>query len=83
MPTILRENGYRFFFFSNEHLPKHIHIEKSEKYLKVELETLDILDSFSMTTKEQKEVIEIVKKNQKLFTEAWNEYFDNQNRTSR
>ncbi|WP_339864042.1 DUF4160 domain-containing protein [uncultured Algoriphagus sp.] len=29
MPTVLRENGYRFFFYSNEHLPKHTHVEKS------------------------------------------------------
>jgi hypothetical protein len=79
MPTILRENGYRFFFFSNEHLPKHIHVEKSEKYLKVEIETLAILDSFKMTTKEQKEVVVIVEKHQKLLLEAWNEYFDRKN----
>lgn len=76
MPTILRENGYRFFFFSNEHLPKHIHVEKSDKYLKVEIETLNILNSFKMTSKEQKEVIDIVNKHQKDFLEAWNEYFN-------
>lgn len=76
MPTILRENGYRFFFFSNEHLPKHIHVEKSDKYLKVEIETLNILNSFKMTSKEQKEVIDIVSKHQKDFLEAWNEYFN-------
>ena len=76
MPTIFRENGYRFFFFSNEHLPKHIHIEKSDKYLKVEIETLNILNNFKMTSKEQKEVIDIISKHQKDFLEAWNEYFN-------
>ncbi len=25
-PTILREKGYRFFFFSREELRKHIHV---------------------------------------------------------
>ncbi|MBE0499452.1 MAG: DUF4160 domain-containing protein [Campylobacterales bacterium] len=28
MPTVLRINGFRFFFFSDEHLPLHIHVEK-------------------------------------------------------
>ncbi len=31
MPTVLRKDGYRFFFYSNEHLPIHIHIEKDNK----------------------------------------------------
>jgi len=34
MPTILRIDGYRFFFFSDEHLPTHIHIEKGDGYAK-------------------------------------------------
>lgn len=30
MPTILRWNGYRFYFFSNEGAePPHIHIDKA------------------------------------------------------
>ena len=37
MPTILREKGYRFFFYSNEHLPIHIHIEKENKIAKFDL----------------------------------------------
>ena len=28
MPTVLRTNGYRFFFYINDHGPPHIHIEK-------------------------------------------------------
>ena len=30
MPTVLRVDGFRFFFFSNEHTPEHIHIEKGD-----------------------------------------------------
>jgi hypothetical protein len=46
MPTLLREAGYLFFFFSDEHLPKHVHIEKAEKYIRVELETLIVTDNY-------------------------------------
>ena len=31
MPTVLRIEGFRFFFFSDEHDPSHIHVEKGEK----------------------------------------------------
>ncbi|WP_366938384.1 DUF4160 domain-containing protein [Algoriphagus sp.] len=28
MPTVYSENGFRFFFYSYDHLPVHIHVEK-------------------------------------------------------
>ncbi|MGD9554716.1 MAG: DUF4160 domain-containing protein [Arcobacteraceae bacterium] len=35
MPTVLRVEGFRFFFFSDEHLPLHIHVEKGDGYIRV------------------------------------------------
>jgi hypothetical protein len=26
MPTILEKDGYRFFFYSNDHRPIHVHV---------------------------------------------------------
>ncbi len=35
MPTILRVDGFRFFFFSNEGFePSHVHIESGDGYAK-------------------------------------------------
>ncbi len=35
MPTVLRVDGFRFFFYSNEgNEPAHIHVQKAEKYAK-------------------------------------------------
>lgn len=76
MPTLLRENGYRFFFFSDEHLPKHVHVEKSDKYIRIELETLKVTDSYQMTSKEIHEVVGLVEKHREIFLEGWNEYFN-------
>lgn len=52
MPTVLRIDGYRFFFFSDEHLPLHIHVEKAECYLRVELENLKLTDNYGFSSKE-------------------------------
>jgi hypothetical protein len=30
MPTLLDKDGYKFFFYANEHLPKHVHVLKGE-----------------------------------------------------
>ena len=35
MPTVLRVNGFRFFFFSNEGgEPAHVHVEREDSYAK-------------------------------------------------
>jgi len=75
MPTILRINGYRFFFFSNEHEPIHIHIEKSDKYAKIDVKSIEVIENYKFTSKELKELVKIVKANQEKIVEAWNEYF--------
>ncbi len=45
MPTLLTLNGFKFFFYSNEHEPKHIHIMKNDEFAKVNLENLEVLYS--------------------------------------
>ncbi|RLA78297.1 MAG: hypothetical protein DRG78_15485 [Epsilonproteobacteria bacterium] len=30
LPTLLNKNGFKFFFYANEHEPKHIHIMRSD-----------------------------------------------------
>ena len=63
MPTLLNKNGFKFFFYANEHEPKHIHIMKSDGFAKVELENLKL-------------ALEIIKENQNNFTRIWNEWFN-------
>ena len=54
MPTILKIDGFRFFFFSNEHEPEHIHIEKGDMYARIELETLIVTNSHKTSSKDLK-----------------------------
>lgn len=75
MPTVLRVDGYRFFFFSDEHSPMHIHIEKGDSYARVELETLKVTDSYKISSKEINKLIKLVDENKELLRGAWDEYF--------
>ncbi|MCD4757297.1 MAG: DUF4160 domain-containing protein [Arcobacteraceae bacterium] len=75
MPTILKIDGFRFFFFSNEHDPKHIHIEKADAYVRIELDTLKITDSYNLNSKDIKKLVELVKQNNEILQGAWDEYF--------
>jgi len=75
MPTILRIEGYRFFFFSDEHLPQHIHIEKGDGYARIEIESNKVTDSYNLTSKELKKLTTLVNQNNEKLKKAWNEYF--------
>lgn len=75
MPTVLRIDGFRFFFFSNEHTPEHIHIEKGDMYARIELESLKVTDSYNLSSKDIKKLVELVKKNNDKLKGEWDEYF--------
>ena len=67
MPTILRKNGFSFFFFSNEHRPIHVHVEKGDGDAKFNLEPLvELVESHGLKTRELSDTEEII--------DAWKTY---------
>ena len=77
MPTILIIDGFRFFFYSNEHLPKHIHIEKAEKTAKFNLENVELVKSSGFNSNQLKTIRNLVEENQELLIHKWDEFFSN------
>jgi hypothetical protein len=77
MPTVLIENGFRFFFYSNEgDEPMHIHIEKGGSEGKVWLSPLlasAYMNGFS--PKEERQILDIISNNIIKLQQKWNEYF--------
>ncbi len=64
MPTILRERGYRFFFFSNErNEPPHIHVERAGNYAKFWLSPVRQDRSYGFRTNELSEIRRIIESN--------------------
>jgi hypothetical protein len=77
MPTLLRLNGFRFFFYSNENNePIHVHVNKAEANGKIWLEpSISVEYLIGFTNSEEKEILEIVTKHATNFKNKWNEYF--------
>jgi len=77
MPTILRINGFRFFFYSNENNePAHVHIEKGNAVAKVWLEPSVEASFFTgFNASERNFVIETIVKHSQEFKKEWYEYF--------
>jgi hypothetical protein len=57
MPTVLRNKGYRIFFFSLDRgEPAHVHVEKGEKYAKFWLAPLRVARSRGFRDHELNEI---------------------------
>lgn len=74
MPTLLRKDGFKFFFYANEHLPKHIHVQKGDDFAKINIEDLTIIENY-FSSSESKRIIAITKEYQQFFLEKWDEFF--------
>jgi hypothetical protein len=76
MPTILRIQGFRFFFFSAEGSePPHIHVEYGDSVAKYWLNPVDLAMSAGFRNHELTKMRGLVIEHRILFLEKWHEYF--------
>lgn len=75
MPTLLLEQGFKFFFYANDHAPAHVHVLKGDAWAKIEIESLFVVSS-TLKAQELKTCLAIVAKHQTEFLEKWNEWFN-------
>ena len=75
MPTLLNQDGFKFFFYANEHEPKHIHVMKGDGFAKIELENLSVVQNY-LKPKELKAALAIARENRENFERIWNEWFN-------
>ena len=75
MPELFRLFGIRFFFFSNEHLPIHVHIENGDGDAKFEIKPIKLISNNGMKNKDLKLAESIIEENEELIEKRWNEYF--------
>lgn len=79
MPTILRVEGYRFFFFTREgNEPPHIHVEQAERYAKFWLNPVQLANSQGFRSGELKELRKLAEEHRNLFEEKYNELIKRQ-----
>ncbi|MGL5839926.1 MAG: DUF4160 domain-containing protein [Sphingorhabdus sp.] len=76
MPTLLRLNGFRFYFYSHEPgEPPHVHVDKGEATIKVWLEPVEVAKSRGFRAHEIGGILTMVLEHQAVFLEKWHEYF--------
>jgi len=81
MPLVFRDAGLRYFFYSNEGLPReplHIHVKGSGKDAKIWLEPEpSIADSYGFNSGELRRILQIVSDRRDLILRAWHDHFGN------
>ena len=76
MPTVLRRQGFRFYFFSSDrNEPLHVHVQKGDAHAKVWLEPVSEQYAYGFTPAERRNYFSILKENLGLIISMWDEHF--------
>ncbi len=75
MPELFRMFGIRFFFFSNEHLPIHVHVKNADGSAKYEVDPVILVENKGMKLKDLRLAESIIEENKDIIIEKWKEYF--------
>jgi hypothetical protein len=79
LPVVFRYGGLRYFFFSNEGLPReprHVHVKGGGKDAKIWLEpVVAIAESYGFNSAELARIVRVVSERRDPILRAWNEHF--------
>ena len=79
MPTVLREGGYRFFFFSREgQEPAHVHVDQAARFAKFWLTPVAVAHTHGFRSSELTALTRLVITHRAFFEEKWNEHLRHQ-----
>ena len=81
MPIVFRESGLRYFFYSNEGLPReprHIHVRGGGKDAKIWLEPdIAVADSYGFNSSELARILRVVLERRDQILRAGHDHFGN------
>lgn len=76
MPTVLRRDGYRFYFYSHEpDEPPHVHVDHGGATAKVWLHDAVIARNIGYSAKELGRIQRMVREHEEQRREAWHAFF--------
>jgi len=75
MPKIFEKDGFKFFFYSNEHPPIHVHVRYGggEAVFVVEA-SVELRESHGLNVRDLGKAQSLAEENRKLIIKRWNEH---------
>lgn len=75
-PTIFRERGFRFFFFSREEPRMHVHVHSGREEAKFWLEpVIEPAHNYGLTDKDMATAKALIERHEHEIRRAWEKYF--------
>lgn len=75
MPTIFEIFGLRFFFFSDDHLPIHVHVVKGDDDAKIEIEPqIRLVYNHGLKANDIKKALKLAELYREEIVETWKKY---------
>jgi hypothetical protein len=76
MPTILRRDGFRLYFYSHEpNEPPHVHVDKGGASAKLWLDPVSVARNSGFSPSELTEIVRMVRQSRSVLLEAWHGFF--------
>jgi len=75
-PTVFKEKGYRFFFFSREESRMHVHVHCAEGEAKFWLEPeIELARNYRLSSSQLKQTEQIIEEHYDELFSAWHKHF--------
>jgi len=77
MPTIFEKDGFRFFFYSNDHRPIHVHVRKSGGEAVFDVEAaVELRESHGLKVTDLSKAQQLAEEQRDLIIQHWHEHLD-------
>ena len=75
-PTVFRDAGFRFYFFSKEETRPHVHVVSAEGEAKFWMEpAIEIAESWGLSSKELRRAQDLIEEHENEIRDAWTRHF--------
>jgi hypothetical protein len=74
MPELLRIFGLRFFFYSNDHFPPHVHVRNADGEARFTIQPVACIENNGLKNKDLYLAEAVIEENQQIFFNRWNEF---------
>lgn len=76
MPTLFTIFGLRFYFYSEEHLPIHVHVRSSDGRAKIQVDPeVVLIENNGIKPNDLKKALTLANLYKEQITEFWYEFF--------
>ncbi len=77
MPTLFIIFGLRFYFYSNEHLPIHVHVRNADGEARFEVENVKLIANHGLKKKDISLAEALIEENKSIIIQKWYEHHGN------